>query len=62
MDNFDQVLARIQNQLEAMKKSLVHRREEYSEVVRQEQPGALTPGETAEEPTDREKVPDPRLR
>jgi hypothetical protein len=33
MANFDQVLARIQSQLEHMKKSLLHRKSEYTEAV-----------------------------
>jgi hypothetical protein len=33
MANFDQVLARIQSQLETMKKSLLHRKSEYTDAV-----------------------------
>lgn len=59
MSNFDQVLSRIQSQLESMKKSLVYRREEHSEGVRQKE-WVSTP-QKSEEP-DRKNVPDPDRR
>lgn len=55
MGNLDQVLARIQSQLESMKKSLLHRRAQYSEVVRREPPSP-SPSDAGREAGDKNEA------